>query len=102
VGTTLRGAPRRRRFTKVDREVGMLLQIGQEMVRVTLPPGAVRDGETFVMVLSVEAMTEDEMSEITEREGQRALDGTRSTVSAEVASGPVEPCNPQRREGARS
>ena len=27
------------RFTEVDRDVGMLLPIGQEMVKVTLPPG---------------------------------------------------------------
>ena len=80
------------RFTEVDREVGMLVQIGQEIVKVTLPPGAVRDGETFVMELSVEAMTEDELAEITEREGQPAIEGTRSKVSAEVATGPVTPC----------
>jgi hypothetical protein len=80
------------RFTEVGREVGMSLQIGQEMVQVTLPPGAVRDGETFVMVLSVEAMTQDELSDIEEREGQRVVEGTKSSVTAEVASGPVGAC----------
>jgi hypothetical protein len=81
------------RFTPVAREVGMSLQIGQEMVEVTLPPGAVRDGETFVMVLAVEALTQDEMSDIEEREGHRVVEGTKSSVSAEVATGPVAPCD---------
>ncbi len=80
------------RFAEVAREVGMSLQIGQEMVKVTLPPGAVRDGETFVMVLSVEAMTQDELSDLEEREGQRIVEGTRSSVTAEVATGPVGAC----------
>jgi len=80
------------RFAEVEREVGMSLQIGEEIVRVTLPPGAVRDGETFVMVLSVETMTQDELSGIEEREGQRVVEGTKASVSAEVASGPVRAC----------
>ncbi|CAM3771577.1 hypothetical protein [Nocardioides zeicaulis] len=70
------------RFTAVGREVGMRLSIGQDLLRVMLPPGAVREGETFVMVVSVEALTND------------GLDGTASAVSAEVASGPVGPCEP--------
>jgi hypothetical protein len=81
------------RYAEVDREVGMSLQIGQEMVKVTLPPGAVRDGETFVMVLSVEAMTQDELSDIVEREGHRVVEGTKSSVTAEVATGPVGACD---------
>jgi hypothetical protein len=81
------------RYAEVDREVGIALQIGQEMVKVTLPPGAVRDGETFVMVLSVEAMTQDELSDIEQREGQRVVEGTKSSVTAEVASGPVGACD---------
>lgn len=80
------------RYDEVDREVAMSLSIGQDRVQVTLPPGAVREGETFVMALSVEAMTQDELSEISEREGVRTLDGTRSSVTAEVASGAVGPC----------
>lgn len=80
------------RYAEVDREVGMSLQIGQEMVKVTLPPGAVRDGETFVMVLSVEAMTQDELSDMEEREGQHVVEGTKSSVTAEVAAGPVGAC----------
>lgn len=81
------------RYAEVDREVGISLQIGQEMVKVTLPPGAVRDGETFVMVLSVEAMTQDELSDLEERDGHRVVEGTRSSVTAEVASGPVGACD---------
>ncbi|WP_224276615.1 hypothetical protein [Nocardioides lacusdianchii] len=82
------------RFTEVDREVGLSLSIGEDLVRVTLPPGAVRDGETFVMVLSVEAMTQDELAEVAERDDQRVVEGTSSSVSAEVASGPVRQCQP--------
>ena len=84
------------RYTEVEREVGMMLQIGQEMVKVTLPPGSVRDGETFVMVLSVEAMTKDELSDIEERQGKRVVEGTKSSVTAEVAVGPVALCHPQQ------
>ena len=80
------------RFTEVDREVDMRLEIGQQTVKVTLPPGSVRDGETFVMELSVEAMTDDELAEATARDGQQAVEGTHSTVSAEVATGTVAPC----------
>ena len=82
------------RTTEVDRRVGMQLQIGEDKVKVTLPPGAVRDGETFVMVLSVEAMTADELADLEETEGHRVVEGTRSSVSAEVATGPVGPCEP--------
>jgi hypothetical protein len=87
------------RFTEVAREVGLSLSIGEDLVRVTLPPGAVRDGETFVMVLSVEAMTDEELDAISEREGHRALDGASSSVSAEVASGPIGPCTPVAGDG---
>jgi hypothetical protein len=80
------------RFAEVDREVGLSLSIGEDLVRVTLPPGAVRDGETFVMVLSVEAMTQDELADVSDREGQLVIEGTRSSVSAEVAAAEVRPC----------
>jgi hypothetical protein len=87
------------RFTEVAREVGLSLSIGEDLVRVTLPPGAVRDGETFVMVLSVVPMTDEELDAISEREGHRALDGASSSVSAEVASGPIGPCTPVAGDG---
>ena len=81
------------RFTEVDREVAMALELGQDLVRVTLPPGAVRTGETFVMDLSVVPMTAEELRELSDREGTESLDGTRASVSAEVATGPVGPCD---------
>ena len=80
------------RFDEVDREVGLSLAIGEDLVRVTLPPGAVREGETFVMALSVVPFTDEQIAEVSEREGQRVVDGASSSVSAEVASGPVGPC----------
>lgn len=82
------------RFTEVDREVGMRLSIGKDRVRVTLAPGAVRDGETFVMVLSLEPMTQEQLDASTEEDGVRAVEGTMSSLTAEVAEGPVGPCVP--------
>ena len=84
------------RFDEVDREVGLSLAIGEDLVRVTLPPGAVREGETFVMALSVVPFTDEQIAEVSEREGQRVVDGASSSVSAEVASGPVGPCEAVR------
>ncbi|GAB3034445.1 hypothetical protein GCM10011376_20430 [Nocardioides flavus (ex Wang et al. 2016)] len=80
------------RYTEVGRDVRLSLSIGDDLVRVTLPPGAVRDGETFVMVLSMEAMTQEQIDEVWERDGQRVVDGSSSSVTAEVASGAVGAC----------
>lgn len=80
------------RFDEVDREAGMSLSIGEDLVRVTLPPGAVREGETFVMALSVVPSTEAELVGVDEEEVVRTFQVTRSSVSAEVASGPVGRC----------
>lgn len=82
------------RFTEVAREVGLSLSIGEDLVRVTLPPGAVREGETFVMTMSVLPSTEAELVGVDEEEVVRTFEVTRSSVSAEVASGPIGPCTP--------
>lgn len=65
------------RYVPVPRRVGMSISLGQELVRVTLPPGSVREGEVFVMVWSVEALGDA---------------GTASTVLADVTARPVRAC----------
>jgi hypothetical protein len=65
------------RYVPVAREVGLSLAMGRDLVRVTLPPGAVRDGETFVMVWSVEPAGEH---------------GTAASVVADVTADPVGAC----------
>jgi hypothetical protein len=55
---------------------GIGIEIGRDRLRVTLDPGAVRDGETFVLDVSLVPFEH----------------GARSWVSAEVATGPVTPC----------
>ena len=45
------------RYTPVSRPLsGLQLSIGSDRLRVTLPPGTVRDGETFVMAVSGKAI----------------------------------------------
>ncbi|MCY7401604.1 MAG: hypothetical protein LH477_11745 [Nocardioides sp.] len=80
------------RYEPVDRRVGMRLSIGQDLVRVTLPPGSVRDGEVFVMVWSVEALTANQLADDNTEDGVETLDGAASTVLADVTNGPVGAC----------
>lgn len=80
------------RYVPVDREVGLKLGIGEEQIKVTFAPGAIRDGETFVMVWSVESLTDDELAAIDAREGTRTVNGFASSVLADVTDGPVAPC----------
>lgn len=82
------------RYEAVDRDVDLSLAIGEDLVRVTLPPGAVHDDEIFVMALSVVPMTDAELVDISKRDGQRTVDGARSSVLAEVATGPIGACDP--------
>ena len=81
------------RFTEVRREVDMMLSSGAEDLRVTLGPGSVRDGETFVLVWSVVPMTDDELAGVSTGDDV-AVEGHHTSISAEVAAGPVEPCRP--------
>lgn len=81
------------RYIPVDRKVGLRLQIGEEQVKVTLLPGAIRDGETFVMVWSVEPLSDEELAEIEATEGGRIVSGSAASVSADVTDGPVAPCH---------
>lgn len=80
------------RYVPVDREVGINLGIGEEQIKVTLLPGAIRDGETFVMVWSVEPLTDEELDVINSRDSVTTVNGVASSVLAEVTDGRVAPC----------
>lgn len=79
------------RYTPVDRSLkGMSVSMGSELLRVTLPPGAVRDGETFVMAVSGEVIpaSSSEPSE----DGVTIGAGFSSWLEADVTAGSVQPC----------
>lgn len=80
------------RYEPVGRRVGLRLTIGQELVRVTLPPGSVRDGETFVMAWSVDPLTAQELDAVPTEDGVTTVDGFASSVVADVTAGPVGSC----------
>lgn len=60
---------------------------GGDLLRVTLPPGAVRDGETFVLSLAHRT--------VPGTEGDMDFATNEASVSFGVAAGPVAPCKPQ-------
>lgn len=79
------------RYTPVDRSLsGMQVSMGSELLRVTLPPGAVRDDETFVMAVSGQGVppSSSEPSE----DGVIDLGGFAGWADLNVTAGPVEPC----------
>lgn len=79
------------RYTPVDRRLsGMQIEIGAQRLRVTLPPGTVRDGETFVMAVSGEATAP--LSEPDE-DGIWTMEGFRGWTDFDVTAGPVQPCD---------
>lgn len=75
------------RYTAVDRSLtGMGITMGANLLKVELPPGTVRDGETFVMAVSgAELQSSGEPS-----------DAVKFSAWADfnVAAGPVRPCKP--------
>ncbi|RYC12902.1 hypothetical protein [Nocardioides zhouii] len=80
------------RYQPVDRRVDLRLSIGQELVRVTLPPGSVGDGETFVMAWSVDALTSADLDEMPTEDRVTNLGGFASSVVADVTTGPIAAC----------
>ncbi|MDO5503558.1 MAG: hypothetical protein Q4G67_10335 [Actinomycetia bacterium] len=77
------------RFTEVDRAIpGLTVSVGTESVGVIIPPGTVRDGETFVLTWSVLPMTDKEL------ESLDAVSGGHLSTDFGVAAGPVAPCKP--------
>lgn len=79
------------RYEPVGRDVGITLSMSEQDVTVTLAPGAVREDETFVMVWSVEPLSEKEMTPDT-AEGVPAVSGFASSVDADVTADRVLPC----------
>lgn len=67
----------------------MGVTMGATLLRVTLPPGTVRNGETFVMAVSGEATPP---APEPSREGVRDLGGFSGWSDLDVTSGPVQPC----------
>jgi hypothetical protein len=78
------------RYTPVDRVLsGMQVSMGAQLLRVTLPPGTVRDGETFVMAVSGEAIppsSEQSQDDITD------MGGFSGWTDFNVTAGSVQPC----------
>ncbi len=78
------------RYTPVDRRLsGMQVSMGENQLRVTLPPGAVRDDEIFVMAVSggtIPPSTEPPQDGITD-EG-----GFGGWTDFNVTAGPIQPC----------
>lgn len=78
------------RYDVIDRDLtGMRIGVGGQTFDVTLPPGAVRDGETFVIAASLVRLpaTGDPDGDGISDEG-----GARIWLQADVATGPVAPC----------
>ncbi len=97
------------RYVEVDRPVSGLTTtigtnyasdltttIGTDYVGVTIPPGAVRDGETFVLSWSVLPMTAEELEAISadSEDGTSATEGSHVTIDLGIAAGAVQPCVP--------
>ena len=78
------------RYAPVDRRLsGMQVSMGADLLRVTLPPGAVRDGETFVMAVSGEAIPP---SAEPSQDGITDMGGFSGWTDFNVTAGPVRPC----------
>ncbi len=77
------------RYEPVARSLqGMTTGVGADLLEVTLPPGAVRQGETFVLALSLV-----ELPDTVEPDGIVNEDGIRVWVDFDVAVGAVAPCD---------
>lgn len=79
------------RYQPVGRDVGIALSMSERDVTVTLPPGAVRKNETFVMVWSIAPLSEEELAAST-AEGVRTVSGFASNVTADITADRVLPC----------
>lgn len=86
------------RYVEVDRPLsGLTTMVGSESIGVTIPPGTIREGETFVLSWSILPMRQAELdalnSQIAE-DGGTTTEGAHVTLTAGVAAGPVQPCTP--------
>lgn len=79
------------RYTPVGRSLSdMRVSMGSKLLRVTLPPGAVRDDETFVMAVSGEAIP---ASSSESQDGITDEGGFSGWTEFDVTAGPVRPCS---------
>jgi hypothetical protein len=79
------------RYTPVARSLsGMGIAMGSELLRVTLPPGTVRDGETFVMAVSGKAIPPS--SSEPSQDGVIDMGGFSGWADFNVTAGAVQPC----------
>jgi len=79
------------RYTPVDRTLsGMGVTMGSQLLQVTLPPGTVRDGETFVMAVSGESIPPS--SSEPSQDGIIDMGGFSGWTDFNVTAGPVQPC----------
>jgi hypothetical protein len=77
------------RYEPVERSLrGMTTGVGADLLEVTLPPGAVREGETFVLAVSLV-----ELPDTIAPNGIRTDDGVRVWVDFDVAVGAVAACD---------
>lgn len=96
VGADITYLPRRQecapgRYAPVDRTLsGMGVTMGAQLLRVTLPPGTVRDGETFVMAVSGEAIPPSSSEPM--QDGIIDMGGFSGWTDFSVTAGPVQPC----------
>lgn len=78
------------RYTPVNRTLsGMRVAMGADLLRVTLPPGTVRDGETFVMAVSGQAIPP---SSEQSQDGVTDMGGFGGWTDFNVTAGPIQPC----------
>lgn len=81
------------RYTSVDRRLpGMEVSIGSQLLRVRLPPGTVRDGETFVMAVSGQVVAP--ASSKPSQDGVTDSGAFSSWTDFDVTAGPVAACKP--------
>ncbi len=79
------------RYTPADRDLsGLGVTMSMQLLRVTLPPGTVRDGETFVMAVSGQAVPPS--SSEPSQEGVTDMGGFAGWTDVDVTTGPVQPC----------
>ena len=82
------------RYTVVSRTLtGLKTSVGDDHIAVMIPPGAIREGETFVLAWSAEPMAPEQLAEDLP-EGVTSDQGVRVSLEFDVATGPVAPCRP--------
>lgn len=82
------------RYREITRKSpGMVIAIGDDHIAVTLPPGTIRAGETFVLTWSAVPMTRAEL-ESDLPEGVTSEQGTHVSGAFGIARGDVAACIP--------